>query len=597
MRFGSPEWIQWLLLVIPLAGLFIWMHRRRGARLARMIAPALWPSVAPLRSGRRGAARTGLRLLALFFILLALTRPQWGFRMEEVRQRGLDILVVLDTSRSMLAGDVKPGRLQQAKWAVHDFARRLSGDRIGLVAFAGGSFLQCPLTSDYAAFALMLDDLYAGIIPRGGTAIEQALETALESFDPQTEADRVIILITDGEDHEGDPLRMAQALRKQNIRLFCIGAGTPEGDLIPATQGYVKDRQGRVVKSALNEALLERLARETGGFYVRSAQGDFGLDRVYRLGIAGLRRGEQESRFARVYEERFGWFAAAALLCLLAEGAMIPSVRRMAAAAALLLVPVPRADAAGWEPSYRAGDYSNAFEALERTVERFPDIGSYNRGSALYRLGDFEGAETLFGEAASKTKDDRLRQKALYNRGTALLAEIKKPEARMQPAAAADKAGQAAGLFEQALMLDPDDTDAKKNLERALILKKQFEEQIQQQQEQQQQQEPQQQQEQPDQPQPQAEQQESPQPEQPGESQPQPQNGESKEEDPSGGQPQEPSDAPSPSGEPSMPLRDAGEMNEEEARQLLDAMKRNEQDQRARLRSVLGRPVPVEKDW
>lgn len=319
MKFGTPEFLKWLLLIIPLAGLFIWMHRQRAARLANLISSNVWKTVIPgFKTGRSGRL-TVLRLLALLGIGLALTRPQWGTRWEEVKQRGLDIIVVLDTSKSMLAEDIKPNRLKQAQWAVRDFVKHLKGDRIGLVAFAGSSFLQCPVTIDYAAFTMMLDDLYAGIIPRGGTAIEQALKKAQESFDQETDTDRVIILITDGEDHEGDPMKMADELKKQGIKLFSIGVGTLEGELVPTDTGYIKDSGGQVVKSSLNENLLEKLARETGGFYVRSAPGDFGLDRIYKLGISGLQRSEQETRLAKIYEERYGWFAAAALFFLILE--------------------------------------------------------------------------------------------------------------------------------------------------------------------------------------------------------------------------------------------------------------------------------------
>ena len=327
MKFGAPEFIKWLLLIIPLLSLFIWMHRSRATRLAKLISSNVWKTVIPGHSEKRRRRRIILRLLTLFCILLALTRPQWGSRWEEVKQRGLDIIVVLDTSKSMLAEDIKPNRLKQAQWAVRDFVKHLKGDRIGLVAFAGSSFLQCPVTIDYAAFTMMLDDLYAGIIPRGGTAIEQALKTAADSFDTESDADRVIILITDGEDHEGDPLRMAEDLKKQGIKLFTIGVGTTEGELVPTSEGYVKDSKGQVVKSALNEGLLEKLARQTGGFYVRSAPGDFGLDRIYKLGISGLQRGEQETRLARVYEDRFGWFAAAALLFLILEALIAGKVK------------------------------------------------------------------------------------------------------------------------------------------------------------------------------------------------------------------------------------------------------------------------------
>ena len=320
MKFGSPEFLKWLLLLLPLMILLVAMHRQRIKRLGLLISSNVWETVIPGFNPKRSRWRMALRILALFFIGLALTRPQWGSKWEEVNQRGLDIIVVLDTSKSMLAADIKPNRLQQAQWAVRDFVRHLKGDRIGLIAFAGSSFLQCPVTIDYAAFTMMLNDLYAGIIPRGGTAIAQALETATDSFDRESDADKVIILITDGEDHVGDPLEMVKQLKSKNIRLYSIGVGTPEGELIPAQGGgYVKDEQGHIVKSTINEGLLEQLARETGGFYVRSAPGDFGLDRIYKLGISNLQRDEQESRFAKVYEERFSWFAGAALVLLLAE--------------------------------------------------------------------------------------------------------------------------------------------------------------------------------------------------------------------------------------------------------------------------------------
>ena len=461
MKFGAPEFIKWLLLIIPLIGLFLFMHRQRAVRLMRLISSKVWETVVPGHGEKRGRRHTVLRLLALLCIGLALTRPQWGTRWEEVKQRGLDIIVVLDTSKSMLAEDIKPNRLQQAKWAVRDFVKQLKGDRIGLVAFAGSSFLQCPVTIDYAAFTMMLDDLYAGIIPRGGTAIEQALKTAADSFDTQSDADRVVILITDGEDHEGDPMHMAEQFRKDNIKLFSIGVGTLEGELIPTKAGYIKNEQGQVVKSSLNEPLLEKLARETGGFYVRSAPGDFGLDRIYKLGISGLQRDEQKTRLAKVYEERFVWFAAAALLFLLAEGLFRPA----AILVFLMLFSAPQADAASWAAAYKKGDYTNAFQSLEKTVSTFPDIGNYDRGNVLYRQKKYQDSEKAFANAAALTKDEKLKQKALYNRGTALLAGT-----TQQTNAVADTAAQSADLFEQALELKPNDKDAKQNFERAINL-------------------------------------------------------------------------------------------------------------------------------
>lgn len=579
MRFGAPEFIKWLLLILPLAVWFAWMHRRRAARLAALICSAVQSTVIPGRSEKRGRLRTTLRLFALLFTGLALIRPQWGFHLEEVRQRGLDIIVVLDTSKSMLAADIKPNRLQQAKWAVRDFVKQLKGDRIGLVAFAGSSFLQCPVTADYAAFTMMLDDLYAGIIPRGGTAIEQALKNAAGSFDTESAADRVIILITDGEDHEGDPLRIAEQLRKNGIKLFSIGVGTLEGELVPVQEGYLKNPQGQVVKSSLNEPLLEKLASATGGFYVRSAPGDFGLDRVYKLGISGLQRDEQETRLAKVYQERFGWFAAAALLFVLAEGLVRPALT----IGLLLLVSAPAGEAAGWETAYRKGDYTNALPALENTGGKFPDIENYNRGNIFYRMKDYQNAGKNYSSAAAQTSRTDLRQKALYNQGTALLAgtvQQTDPEKIDEQIAAAE---QSAGLLEQALALKPDDPDAKQNLERALNLKQRLEQQKKEQENREQDQNKQEQENQDD--------------SQNHQDQQQNQQNDQKKQDQPSGHPDPADQTPQENQQQPSEPRQAGEMSKEEARQLLDAMKQNEQDQRANLTPFLGGPIRVEKDW
>ena len=597
MRFGAPEFIKWLLLIIPLIVLFIWMHRQRAVRLARLISSNVWETVIPGHSRKSGRRRIVLRLLALLCIGLALTRPQWGSHWEEVKQRGLDIIVVLDTSKSMLAEDIKPNRLKQAQWAVRDFVKQLKGDRIGLIAFAGSSFLQCPVTIDYAAFTMMLDDIYAGIIPRGGTAIEQALKTAADSFDTKSEADRVIILITDGEDHEGDPMRMAEQLRKDKIKLFCIGVGTLEGELVPSTEGYVKNQQGQVVKSSLNEGLLEKLASETGGFYVRSAPGDFGLDRIYKLGISGLQRNEQETRLAKVYEERFGWFAAAALLFLLTEGLFRPA----AILVFLMLISAPQADAADWVTAYKKGDYTNAFQALEKTAEKFPDVGNYNRGNVLYRENDFQGSEKAYSSAAAQTANEQLKQKALYNRGTALLAGTTQQKDPAQVDAKITAATQATGFFEQALSLKPDDLAAKQNLERAIKLKEQLEQQKKEQEKQQdknQQKKDQQkkddQKNQQDQQQQQGDQ--NKQKDEKKQQQDQQKQDEQKQDQKKQSDQSKPSDQNKEQPQPSRPQQ-AGEMSEQEAQQLLDAMKQDEQDRRANLKPFLGGPVRVEKDW
>lgn len=328
MRWGAEYMLWWLAALVPVFVVFSALHRRRKIQLAKLVAESHWETLLSSLPFRQNRQRTFLRLLAAALLIVSLARPQWGFHWEEVKQRGLNILVLLDTSKSMLAEDIKPNRLQQTKWAVRDLLDELQGDKIGLVAFSGSSFLQCPLTIDYAAFMMQLNDLYAGIIPKGGTDTGAALETALASFEQESAADNVIILISDGEDHDGDPLGMVDELNKNNVRIFSVGVGTPEGELIPVrakngSVSYLKDSQGNVVKTRLKEETLRDLALKTGGFYVRSAPGDFGLDRIYNEGISQLQTAEQEARLARVYEERFPWFIGAALLVLLLEATVL----------------------------------------------------------------------------------------------------------------------------------------------------------------------------------------------------------------------------------------------------------------------------------
>lgn len=337
MKWGQAELLYWLPLALPLAWLLFALLRRRRGALSQLVDPAMVSALAPHWNPARAKSRLVLRLLALALLVLALARPQWGFHWEEVRRKGLDLMVVLDTSRSMMASDIKPTRLQQAKWGVRDLLRNLRGDRVGLVPFAGASILQCPLTIDYAAFTMTLDDVYSGIIPRGGTALAQALRTAIAAFPADRAADRVVLLVTDGEDHEGDPLALLPALKEKNIRVYTIGIGTLEGEMVPGADGqgaYFKDRQGQIVKTALKEDVLQKLALGTGGTYARSAPGDTGLERVFNESITSLKRSEQESRAAKIYEERFVWAIAAALFLLAWEALLCDRKKTTGEAAA-----------------------------------------------------------------------------------------------------------------------------------------------------------------------------------------------------------------------------------------------------------------------
>jgi Ca-activated chloride channel family protein len=325
MNWGDPSYLHALWLLLPLALALRLLHRRGRRLLARLADTTACRHLIAGWRPDRAATRLTLWFLAMACLVTALARPQWGFRWEEVRRRGLDLLILLDTSRSMLAPDLKPTRLDQAKWGVRDLTRTLHGDRIGLVTFAGTSYLQCPLTIDYAAFLMTLDDVYVGALPRGGTAIAEALRTALDTFEKQSQGERVVVLITDGEDHEGDPLALLDELKARNVRIYAIGVGTREGELLPAADGaagFLKDRSGQVVKSTLQEDLLTRLAVQTGGAYIRAAPGDLGLERLMEEQLSALTRQETDSRVMKQWEERAGWLIAAGLLLLAAEASL-----------------------------------------------------------------------------------------------------------------------------------------------------------------------------------------------------------------------------------------------------------------------------------
>ena len=325
MRFGN---IKAACLLWLLAGLFIfylWSLARRKRDLEAFAKKELLAELTP--SVDRGAEKLKVVLvfMAVLLCLFSLIMPQWGFEWEEVKKRGIDILIAIDTSKSMLAEDVKPNRLERSKLAVKDLVRKLKGDRIGLIAFSGTAFLQCPLTVDYNGFMLSLNRLDVDIIPRGGTCISSAVAEAIKTYKDNPSKYKTLVLITDGENLEGDPIKAAEAAKKEDIKIFCIGIGTKEGELIPVSSGrhsrrlFLKNKEGKVVKTRLDEETLEQIAMITGGSYVRATGTEFGLDLIYRERLSKMEKREFESKIRKHYEERFQIFLGVALLLLIVE--------------------------------------------------------------------------------------------------------------------------------------------------------------------------------------------------------------------------------------------------------------------------------------
>jgi Ca-activated chloride channel family protein len=319
-----PAVLAALMIVPALLGFLGWAERRRLRDLDRFVASGLQGVVVPDADPRRRRLRAALVIVAVAALVLALAGPLWGFRWERVHREGIDLVVAIDTSRSMLAEDVKPNRLARAKLAVRDLVETLAGDRIGLVAFAGTAFVQCPLTLDYGVFLQSLDALDVGIIPRGGTAVAAAIDAGLGALEGREGKHQALILITDGESHEGDVAAAAKRAAERGVKVFTVGIGTTDGELIPGEAGvFLKDRQGNVVKSRLDEKTLQDVAIETGGVYVHAQGPELALADLYRDQIAKLEKRELGSTLERRWEQRFQWPLGVAFLLLVVEMSIV----------------------------------------------------------------------------------------------------------------------------------------------------------------------------------------------------------------------------------------------------------------------------------
>lgn len=467
MRWENPN-LLWLLLVVPpaLALFFWWRERSRQRIVARFIEARLLSALTVGISPGRRKLRYTLLVLASAFLIVALARPQWGFNLQEVEENGLDIVVAVDTSKSMLARDIAPDRLERAKLAALELMQDAQSDRLGLVAFAGQAFLECPLTVDDSAFEQSVQALDVNSVSEGGTAIATAIDTALTAFKENGHY-KALVLLTDGEDNvnETAALNAAKDAAKAGMRIFTVGIGTSAGALIQITgpdgnPDYVRDADGNVVKTHLNEALLREIAGVTGGFYLPLRGADT-MDVLYDRGLAPLPKSQGVGRMIRQYHEQFQWPLSLAILLLIAESLLperkksngqssapqppsyaFSSAREPAQAAAapkppeappvigvppsavalfigFLLLPVA---AAGSPTSafrdYSSGNYTNALEEYSRLADvQTNDLRLvFNAGDAAYRATNYDLAQELF-EQVTLSPDINLQQKAYYNLG------------------------------------------------------------------------------------------------------------------------------------------------------------------------------------
>ncbi len=496
MKFGNPPMLLILLAVVGLLSVFMffaWRKRQRDmglfvrSRLLANLTVGLKPAIQKLRMI--------LILASVAFLMLALARPQWGFTLEELKQSGLDIVVALDTSRSMSTQDVAPNRMARAKLAALELMPLAKTDRLGLVAFAGTAFLQCPLTVDDEAYRQSLNLIDVGFIPQGGTSIAEAIRIALKAFKEDENNEKAIILITDGEDHEEGVTGAVEAAEKAGVRIFTIGVGTSQGELIPIKDEkdsgpFVKDEEGNMVKSHLNEALLQNVAKGTHGFYL-PLRGANTMDVLYERGLAPLlgqiRVGgiptteKRPPRILKHYQERFQWPLGAAIALLIVEiflpvrlrikrrskstlGAKVSQSATIAGALAFILsATTTTASSDKALDLYNKGNYPEALKEYERLQKNNPkdERLPFNAGTAAYQAREYERAVSEL-EQATLSQNLSLQENAYYNLGNAYyrLGE-KAPEAK-------EKMGaweQAMKNYESALKLNPKDKDAKNNSE------------------------------------------------------------------------------------------------------------------------------------
>jgi Ca-activated chloride channel family protein len=438
MRFENYN-LLWLLLVIPpaLFAFLWWSWRKKQKLLTQFIQARLLPTSITGISPARRKIRFALLILAAAFLIVALARPQYGFDLQTVEQRGLDIVVAIDTSKSMLATDIAPNRLERAKLAALELMQDAKADRLGLVAFAGDAFLECPLTIDNTAFQQSVQALDVNSIPQGGTALASAIQSAQTAF-KENDHYKVFVLFTDGEDNENESgaLDAAKDAAKSGMKIFTVGIGTANGDLIRVTDAngnsdYVRDAQGNVVKSHLNEALLQQIAGATGGFYLPLRGADT-MDTLYERGLAPLPKSESAEKLIRHYHEQFQWPLALAILFLLAE-MFLPERKKskvqgprskvkattIAAFVGILLLPISiQASSTSALHDYKSGNYTNALQEFLRLAEmQTNDLRLiFDAGAAAYRATNYDEALKDFN-LVTLSPDLKLQQKAFYNLG------------------------------------------------------------------------------------------------------------------------------------------------------------------------------------
>jgi len=324
MHWGNPGYLNFLLLIPAAIVFFILAGIGKRKKVEKFGDSALMEKLSSSKSLVKERIRKALIVVVLSFLVIALAKPQIGGRLTMTKRYGVDIMVAIDTSSSMLAQDIKPSRIEKAKLEIASLIDKLKGDRVGILTFAGDSFMQCPLTLDYSAAKMFLNIIEPGMMPKPGTAIGDAIKVAAKGFTKKERKHKVLILITDGEDHNTNPEEAATEAKKEGVIIYAIGIGTSKGEPIPVMDssgkisGYKKDKSGEVVMTKLDEEMLQKIALITDGKYYHATAGEFELDKIYSE-IDRMDKKELSSRLFTQYEDRFQYFLGVAFILLCIE--------------------------------------------------------------------------------------------------------------------------------------------------------------------------------------------------------------------------------------------------------------------------------------
>ena len=433
LTFASPEWFWAFLLLAPLLWVFIDAGRKREVLLARILAPRLQQSLAGQVSLFKRNLRIASLLLAIACAITGMAKPRFGSIDQEIKSRGRDVILAIDTSRSMLSTDTAPTRLGRAKLISQDLLNLLRGDRVGLIAFAGTSFLQAPLTLDKGAVLTSIDDLDTNTIPKGGTDIASAIRLAIAAFGKGETMSRALVLMTDGEELDESGVEAAKEAEAAGVRIFTIGFGSAAGSLIPikteeGRNDFVRDENGRPVNSKLDAPRLNEIAKVTGGFSLPYGQDTASI--IYEKGIVPMDQQETGVLSAHKPIERYAWPVGVALLLLtlwsvLGEGRrqkVLPMVGVLMMLGFFLQGSTRVEAASSGISDYQQGNYQGALKDFEQRLQsgaKTPEI-RFDAGAAAYKAGDFKKAAEYFSAAMTSTVP-KIRDAATYNLANSLV--------------------------------------------------------------------------------------------------------------------------------------------------------------------------------